>query len=131
MVGLPGSTVLTRIDALLYEDAARSVISLSRARKIGLPALPTYEGTTSLTVPIHGDPGLVLFKNVDADVARLLPAGLPLPTNVGVVLGQDVIECGELVRYQGDGSDMWFLFIVDTGTGILPLNPYTPGQASP
>ena len=110
-------------EALLSEQLDRTALGTRLARKVGLPIpMGVFEGEVDLNVLIRGDDGWVLFKDVKADVSMYPPTG-HVTTDARMVLGRDVIGCGELVRYQPDGPDhpTRFLFSVDTGTGVLPL----------
>ncbi len=91
-----------------------------------------FVGDVRLDILIDGDEGMALFKGVTVDVSHFRPTSIPYPADVGsvdvrLVLGRDIIECGQLALCQEDDKPPWFLFGIDT-KGVIPTHPYTPGR---
>lgn len=112
--------VLTEAEAVLKGNEPRTMIGTRLAEMMGV-SLPQRQpsGDTSVDILFRDEAGgLAVFNGVGVTIERNLP--FPLPDGVWMVMGRDVIECGNLFLQEEDGTYR-FTFHVDTGTGIKAL----------
>ena len=120
--------VLTKVQALLRKSEPRTIISLECAEKIGEPLPPqVLSQDTTVNILFRGDDGWAVFRELPVTIERHAPSYIDTETEVSIVIGRDVIDCGDLWLYEDDDRMHQYLFNVNTGPDIRPLL-YRPGD---